>query len=99
MKDKISKNEVFEAYKDGLPEDFNLESSKVRRKPVKMQGVTVQISMKIEYELLQNIKNASEKKGLPYQTFIKQILRNHLKKPSIEQRIQKLEATLFQREA
>ena len=99
MKDKISENEVFEAYKDGLPEDFNLESSKVRRKPVKMQGATVQISIKMEYDLLQNIKKVSKKEGLPYQTFIKQILRNYLKKPSLEKRIQKLEATLFQREA
>jgi predicted DNA binding CopG/RHH family protein len=94
MKDNISEDEVFQDYQNGLPEDFKLEEAKIRRKPVDLKKATVQISMKIEYGLLQEIKQTAEKEGIPYQTLMKRILRDHLKHSSLEQRVQKIEKKL-----
>lgn len=94
MKDKISEDKVFQDYHDGLPEDFNLKEAKIRRKPVDLRKSTVQISMKIEYELLQEIKELAENEGVPYQTLMKRILRDHLQHSSLEQRVKKIEEKL-----
>lgn len=94
MKDKISEDKVYEDYKNGLPEDFKLEGAQIRRKAVDLKKATVQISMKIEYELLQEIKQTAENEGIPYQTLMKRILRDQLKQTSLEQRIQRIEEKL-----
>lgn len=94
MKDSISEDRVDQDYKKGLPEDFNLKGAKIRRKKVDLRKSTVQISMKIEYDLLQEIKEIAEKEGVPYQTLMKRILREHLGHPSLEQRVQKIEEKL-----
>ncbi len=96
MKDSISEDRVAQDYKQGLPEDFNLKGAKIRRKKVDVRKSTVQISMKIEYELLQEIRETAEKEGVPYQTLMKRILRDHLIHASLEQRVQKLEEKLAQ---
>ena len=44
------------------------------------ENSSVQISVKFEYDLLQDLKSEAEKKGLPYQTFMKQIVRDYLDK-------------------
>jgi predicted DNA binding CopG/RHH family protein len=85
MKDKISEDKIFEDYQDGLPEDFRLAEAKIRRKHVDLTGSMVQISMHIEYDLLKEIKQDADKKGIAYQALIKQILREHLKRSSLEQ--------------
>jgi predicted DNA binding CopG/RHH family protein len=41
--------------------------------------------MHIEYDLLKEIKQDADKKGIAYQALIKQILREHLKRSSLEQ--------------
>ena len=87
MKDKISEDKVFEDYQDGLPEDFRLEGAKIRRQHVDLKGAMVQISLQIEYDLLQEIKQEADKKAMPYQMLIKQILRDHFKHSSLEQRV------------
>ncbi len=94
MKDNFSEDKVFNDYQNGLPEDFNPKEAKIRRKPVDLRKSTVQISMKIEYELLQEIKEMAENEGIPYQTLMKRILRDHLRHSSLEQRVQRIEDKL-----
>jgi predicted DNA binding CopG/RHH family protein len=81
---KTSEDEVFEYYQNGLPEDFKIDKSKiVRRKAVDMSKATVQISIKFEHSLLEKVREEAQKKNMPYQTFIKEILKSHLEKESI----------------
>lgn len=91
---KISEDQVAQDYDKGLPEGFRLDKSKIRRKPVMTDEpkVTVQISLKLDADLLEGIKQAATDKGLPYQTFIKQVLKEHLGVPAIEKRFSLLES-------
>ncbi len=94
---KISEDEVFDYYKDGLPDDFKLDKSKVvRRTKVDMTKATVQISVKFEYELLKKLRSEAEKKGLPYQTFMKQIIKAHLEQDSLDIREIKARLSLLE---
>jgi predicted DNA binding CopG/RHH family protein len=99
MKDKISEDEVFEDYQDGLPEDFTFEESHIRRKHVDLKNSTVQISLKIEYELFKDIRRVAEQKAISYQALIKQILQDYCQHASLEQRVQRIEEKLAQLEA
>jgi predicted DNA binding CopG/RHH family protein len=99
MKDKISEDEVFKDYEGGLPEDFTLEENHIRRKHIDLKNSTVQLSLKIEYELFKAIRQAAEQKAIPYQALIKQILRDYCKHASLEQRVQRIEEKLAQLEA
>ncbi|MEK7432329.1 MAG: CopG family antitoxin [Cyanobacteriota bacterium] len=92
---KISENDVFEYYKNGLPNDFILDSSKVVRREKAEIPTTIQISIKFEFDLLKEIKEKAEKKGLPYQTFMKQILKNYLKNESISNDIKEIKEKLY----
>lgn len=83
MQDKITEEQIFEDYQDGLPEDFSLEGAKIRRKPVNLEGATVQISLPIDYALLKDIKQAADQQGLPYKAFIMQILRDYCKRTDV----------------
>lgn len=78
----MSKNKFQYAEKDTLP-------SKIEDK-----DVTVQISLKIEGDLLKEIRAKAAERNLPYQTFMKQIIRLALKMNelnSIEVRIARME--------
>jgi predicted DNA binding CopG/RHH family protein len=99
---RIPEDDVFNYYQDGLPDDFKLDKTKiVRRKKVDLAASTVQISVKFEYDLLQQLKSEAENKGLPYQTFMKQIIKNYFDdKPvsgeltEIKNRLSNLEAAI-----
>jgi predicted DNA binding CopG/RHH family protein len=92
---KISEDQVFDYYQDGLPDDFKLDKSKVvRRKQVDTTSSTVQISVKFEYDLLKQLKAEAEKKGLPYQTFMKQIIKDYLQQDSADNDIKEIKARL-----
>jgi predicted DNA binding CopG/RHH family protein len=75
---KTTEDEVFEYYQNGLPEDFKIDKSKVVRKPIDTSNTTVQISIKFEQSLLKRIRKEAENKSIPYQTFIKEILKEYL---------------------
>jgi len=74
----MSEGEAFEYYQNDLTEDFKLDKSKiVRRKKVDLSKATVQISLKLEYELLSDLKQEAENEGIGYQTLMKQIIKNY----------------------
>ena len=74
MKDKkISEDQVYEDYKKGLTE--NIDLSKAVEKHHDMSKASVSISLRLDYALLQKIKEIAETDGLPYQTLIKILLR------------------------
>jgi predicted DNA binding CopG/RHH family protein len=87
---KISENVVFEFYKNGLPKDFDLNSNKIVRRKNKELPLTIQISIKFEFDLLSQIKELAEKNGLPYQTFMKKILKDYLKNPNIDENLKQI---------
>jgi predicted DNA binding CopG/RHH family protein len=100
---KTSEDEVFEYYQNDLPDDFKLDSSKIVRKKVDLSDSTVQISVKFEYDLLKKLREEAEKKGLPYQTFMKQIIKDYLTEESsdikeIKARLSLLELKLSKKE-
>lgn len=75
----MTEDEVFDYYQNDLPEDFKLDKSKVVRKgKIDTSKSTVQISLKIEYELLMTLKDEAENEGIGYQTLMKQIIKNYL---------------------
>lgn len=72
----MTEDEVFEAYANGLPENFQPDFSKARKNRfLKSDSDTVQISLKIEGDLLERLKRVAEEKGLGYQTLLKQLVR------------------------
>lgn len=75
---KTTEDEVFEYYQNDLPEDFKLDKSKVVRRDIDTSDVTVQISMKFDINLLKRIRDKAEEKSMPYQTFIKEVLKEYL---------------------
>ncbi len=80
-----SEDEVFDYYKNGLPDDFKFDKSKIVRKgKIDTSKSTVQISVKFEYEMLKQLRDKAEKKGLPYQTLMKQIIKNYLDEESMD---------------
>ena len=91
---KITEDQVAQDYENGLPEGFRLDKSKIQRKPVMTEEpkVTIQISLKLDADLLDAIKQAATDKGLPYQTFIKQVLKEYLGEQTIEKRFSHLES-------
>lgn len=94
---KISEDEVFEYYQNGLPDDFNLDKTKVVRRGRGNNNespLTIQISIKFEFDLINQIKEMAEKNGLPYQTFMKQILKDYLKRPSISDDLNEIKQKL-----
>ena len=101
---KISEDEVFEYYQNGLPDGFDLNSSKVvRDQKVDLSKSTVQISVKFEYDLLKKLREEADKQGLPYQTFMKQIIKDYLTEESndikeIKARLSLLELKISKKE-
>ena len=94
---KISEDQVFEAYQEGLPNDFSLKGAKIKKKTFDPNKSTVQISIKVEYDLLMEIKKSAEEKGMPYQTFIKQAVREYMRENlegGIESKIRSIESRL-----
>jgi len=76
---KMTEDEVFEQNLNGLPENYKLDPTKRRKHQViKPEDATVQISLKIEGELLDRLKTAAKAKGLGYQTLLKQLVRSGL---------------------
>lgn len=73
---KMSEDEVFERNLEGLPENYRLNPAKRREhKVIKPADATVQISLKIEGDLLDRLKKTARAKGLGYQTLLKQLVR------------------------
>jgi predicted DNA binding CopG/RHH family protein len=80
--DYMNKNKFQYAGKDTLPEK------------IEDKDVTVQIALKIEGDLLKEIRARAAEAGLPYQTFMKQALRRwlaHGELNTLDARIKKLE--------
>lgn len=75
---KMNEDETFEYYQNDLEEDFKLDKSKViRRKKVDLSKTTVQISLKLEYDLLTELKKEADTEGIGYQTLMKQIIKTY----------------------
>lgn len=75
---KMNEDETFEYYQNDLDEDFKLDKSKViRRKKVDLSKATVQISLKLEYDLLTELKKEADNEGIGYQTLMKQIIKTY----------------------
>lgn len=91
---KISDDEVFEYYQNGLPEDFKLDKTKIRRKKVDMSKATVQISIKFDVNLLQRVRDKAEEKDMPYQTFIKEIIKGYLEDSHFNNEMEKIKERL-----
>lgn len=96
MKDKkvkISEDQVFKDYEKGLTEDIDL--SKAVERHHDLSKASVKISLRLDYYLLQKIKELAEADGLPYQTLIKILLRQAVEdrehRDALERRLLKLE--------
>ncbi|MEK7433528.1 MAG: CopG family antitoxin [Cyanobacteriota bacterium] len=74
-----NEDELFEVYQEEIKEDFKIDKSKIKRKNFDLPNSNVQISLKIEYELLDKLKKESEEKGIGYQTLLKNIVREYFK--------------------
>lgn len=74
-----NEDELFEIYQDDIKDDFKLDKSKIIRKKVELPNANVQISLKIEYELLDKLKFEAEEKGIGYQTLLKNIVKDYFK--------------------
>ena len=75
---KMNEDETFEYYQNDLDENFKLDKSKViRRKKVGLSKATVQISLKLEYDLLTELKKEADTEGIGYQTLMKQIIKTY----------------------
>jgi predicted DNA binding CopG/RHH family protein len=81
------KNKIQYGEKDRLSaEDFAPENVKQR------------ISIMIDMDVLDKVKVHAKNAGLPYQTFINQLLRQHVSGQStVEQRLKKIEETIFKK--
>lgn len=76
---KLTEDEVFEQNLSGLPEGYTLNPERRRKHTViKPEETTVQISLKIEGDLLSKLKKSASEKGLGYQTLLKQLVRSGL---------------------
>ncbi len=91
---KIHEDQVFEYYQDGLPDDFKIDKSKIVRKKVDMDNSTVQISIKFDFKLLEKVRNEAEKKSIPYQTFIKDIIRDYFDEESFKKELKSIKKSL-----
>lgn len=56
--------------------------------------VKVNISIRLDLDILNALKSEAAENGLPYQTLINFILRKHLKEPKLEERILQVERKL-----
>lgn len=59
-----------------MDDDFNLDKSKIIIKKIDLPNANVQISLKIECELLDKLKSESEVLGIGYQNLLKNIARD-----------------------
>jgi len=57
-------------------------------------SVKVNLNMRIDLETLNSLKKDAEKKGLPYQTLINSILKQHADQPDLTERVEKIERQL-----
>lgn len=55
----------------------------------------VNISIRLDLEVLNWLKTEAEKSGLPYQTLANSILKKASAEPSLEERIRRIEAAVF----
>lgn len=99
MKDNISEDQVFEDYQNGLAEDFELQGATIRRKPVELHTATVEVSLKLTYDFLKELRQAADQEGIPYQTLIVWVLQDYVHRSSLEPRVRKIEERLAQLEA
>jgi predicted DNA binding CopG/RHH family protein len=83
----MTEDEEFEFYQNDLTEDFKLDRSKVIRKKVDLSKASVQISLKLEYDILDKLKEESEKEGIGYQTHLKNILKSHFVEKELKSEI------------
>ena len=74
---KMNEDETFNYYQDDLTENFKIDKSKIRRKEVDLSKSYVQISLKIEYDLLDKLKKEADNEGTGYQTLMKQIIKDY----------------------
>jgi predicted DNA binding CopG/RHH family protein len=81
------KNKIRYGTKDHLSEeDFLPENIKQR------------ISIFLDMDVLEKVKAQAQKEGLKYQTYINQMLRKLTSdRPSLEERMQRIEQTLFKK--
>ena len=56
--------------------------------------VKVNINMRIDLAVLQSLKKEAEDKGLPYQTLIQTVSKQHVNSPSLLERVESLERIL-----
>lgn len=87
---KTTEDEVFEYYQTDLPEDFKVDRSKIRRKQVDMSKATVQISLKLENDLLTKLKEEADQQDTGYQTLMKQIIRDYFHDKNINIELAKM---------
>lgn len=66
-----NKDDLFEVYQNDMDDNFKLDKSKIIRKQIDLPNANVQISLKIEYELLDKLKSESELLGMGDQTLLK----------------------------
>lgn len=56
-----------------------------------IEGIKVNIGIRLDIQILNGIKAEAEKKALPYQTLINSVLKQHLDTPDLLSRIEALE--------
>ena len=97
----LSEDDVFEAYANGLPEGFKPDYSKARRNRFiqkESDEQTIQISLKIEAGVVEQLKELAHQKGIGYQTLLKQFVRDGIERmqnPLSESTQKEVEASIM----
>jgi len=86
MKHKTLKEAMAAAKKTGKP-----QIAEGQKGPF---DIKVNVGIRLDLDVLNGIKIEAEKKGLPYQTLINSLLKQHLNAPDLLQRIEALERSL-----
>lgn len=86
-----NEDELFDIYQNDVDNNFKIDKSKIVRRKVDLPNSSVQISLKIEYELLEKLKTESEELGIGYQTLLKNIVRDYFKATETKKMKEELE--------
>ena len=85
MKHKNIKEAMRAAKKSGQPQVLAAQN---------IEDIKINIGIRLDSEVLNRLKIEAEKKGLPYQTHINSILKQHMDSPSLLERIEAIEKVM-----
>ncbi len=88
---KMTEDEEFDFYQNDVVDYSKIDKSKIVRKPqIDVDKSTVQISIKFDYKLLEKVRLEAELKAVPYQTFLKDIIRDYFEEESFKKELKNI---------